>query len=302
MCSTPFGVTVFFTQLARPPPARRRVLNAFRRHCLLHDVEDVQRGSPAGCSTPFGVTVFFTPSPSPTRAGTWVLNAFRRHCLLHGRRSGSRASSSRCSTPFGVTVFFTAQGDWNPSPLTRCSTPFGVTVFFTQLRPVARSSHAVLNAFRRHCLLHSAATGTTATAGVCAQRLSASLSSSHDRRHAPTARPPVLNAFRRHCLLHTRRSTPSRWFGSVLNAFRRHCLLHAVKSPCLANFAGAQRLSASLSSSHNPRLYTGWRGSCAQRLSASLSSSPVTATNATARAVTCSTPFGVTVFFTMRMG
>jgi hypothetical protein len=84
LCSTPFGVTVFTTPSDPPSDPRRRVLNAFRRHCLHHGRRRpnsprgagraqrlsaslssphhsiTQNTNPARCSTPFGVTVFTT--------------------------------------------------------------------------------------------------------------------------------------------------------------------------------------------------------------------------------------------------
>src|SRR5437763_321170 len=83
-----------------------------------------------------------------------------------------------------------------------CSTPFGVTVFFTQRLAGNESRHRVLNAFRRHCLLHTTSTTWPAPRWCGAQRLSASLSSSRNPHHGGRGHRRVLNAFRRYCLLH----------------------------------------------------------------------------------------------------
>ena len=253
-CSTPFGVTVFFTP--KKPALKILAGSAQRLSASLSSSRGPRRTSATArtgaqrlsaslsssrveaghyvaherlCSTPFGVTVFFTHRPHADIAHT-----------------------GRCSTPFGVTVFFTARvADWRPATLCGCSTPFGVTVFFTRTGRAAAPPRRVLNAFRRHCLLHmtpmlsapapqgaqrlSASLSssrpsparTSARVG-CAQRLSASLSSSR-RASRPCSRrgSRVLNAFRRHCLLHAERIDHQFARRGVLNAFRRHCLLHA---------------------------------------------------------------------------
>src|SRR4051794_16141000 len=84
MCSTPFGVTVFCTsdevvRLSVPT----HVLNAFRRHCVLHMIVQSGTQPPDACSTPFGVTVFCTLVVNLDTFRSVVLNAFRRHCVLH---------------------------------------------------------------------------------------------------------------------------------------------------------------------------------------------------------------------------
>ena len=109
------------------------MLNAFRRHCLLHNVgvanatgaDGAQRLS-ASLSSSRDVIVplehrvevlnafrrhclLHDPADADATDLYHVLNAFRRHCLLHADGGGCRcAMSLMCSTPFGVTVFFTS--------------------------------------------------------------------------------------------------------------------------------------------------------------------------------------------------
>ncbi len=83
-----------------------------------------------------------------------------------------------------------------------CSTPFGITAVITEafepgLRPPPR-----------------------------AQRLSASLLSSHDRHRLTRSGHAVLNAFRHHCCHHAAAAACVLAGKSVLNAFRHHCCHH----------------------------------------------------------------------------
>ena len=348
LCSTPFGVTVFFTQLLSSRLQNLTVLNAFRRHCLLHNsrpsicarlIASAQRLSASlsssrrvtswnsvkrECSTPFGVTVFFTTWPcSPSCRGSRC--AQRLSASLSSSRGGGRRAPgrSRCAQRLSASLssspvppllerFFRGSAQrlsaslsssrWSASP------PRWATTSAQRLSASLSSSHFstfavlggipfVLNAFRRHCLLHAAQLRADGLRRRRAQRLSASLSSS---------RPP---------------NSGGRRGVRVLNAFRRHCLLHGRFARQRASAAGAQRLSASLSSSLVTFAQLRVWGACstpfgvtvfftpvrfrvlpssggAQRLSASLSSSRVSEKDRQELTFACSTPFGVTVFFT----
>ena len=232
LCSTPFGITDFFTRPLDTPFSRRgpRVLNAFRHHGLLHQsFGSCDRGSPAGvCSTPFGITDFFTIERCVPLAEIGVPGAqrlYRHHGLLHV-----------AGFAVGMVVLL-------------CSTPFGITDFFTISPPLRYVRRTVLNAFRHHGLLHS-----TGRATILTRRL-------------------VLNAFRHHGLLHNRWAAGWRQVW-VLNAFRHHGLLHRdTIYPVCASVASAQRLSASRTSSQRNAIHAANRN-------------------------LCSTPFGITDFFT----
>ncbi len=281
------------------------------------------------------------------QAAPRVLNASRRHCLLHSRRPCAAATApAPCSTPRGVTAFCTLLGPLLSAAALRCSTPRGVTAFCTQ--PAAEpdaDQQQVLNASRRHCLLHStgpascgrcssaqrlaaslpsargpppAASGLpqgaqrlaaslpsapsswtpSSTSSACAQRLAASLPSARRRHRRPGVPAGVLNASRRHCLLHGSRDDPVRPPRVVLNASRRHCLLHpsgqvtrrtsrdvlnASRRHCLLHI-GSKRTAPSLSRCSTPRGVTAF---CTDDFTPSASPK-----------VECSTPRGVTAFCT----
>ena len=84
-CSTPFGITAWFTSSLPQPGCRRwAVLNAFRHHSLVHRIL-------------VGIDLVFAV----------VLNAFRHHSLVHVARHGDGATLDQCSTPFGITAWFT---------------------------------------------------------------------------------------------------------------------------------------------------------------------------------------------------
>jgi hypothetical protein len=231
------------------PGDARLVLNAFRRHRVLHRA-DVIRG-------PRGIE---------------VLNAFRRHRVLHStcgtrprasssaqrlsaspssalrrprvaarpRRRAQRLSASpssapdwivvlgsspECSTPFGVTEFCTLSISIYGITQSGCSTPFGVTEFCTVGMTV--SPDHMRGAQRLSASPSSAPRASRSRTGSAAgaQRLSASPSSA-PARPKPLARRP----------------------GSVLNAFRRHRVLHGVPPTAITLPKRAQRLSASPSS------------------------------------------------------
>ena len=156
-CSTPFGITASRHWRQRPGPTRlpgaqRLSASLLTSRAVVADADVVA----SKCSTPFGITAFVTD-----------------------RNPISVIHSMVCSTPFGITAFVTMPlcRPGLPDPL-GCSTPFGITAFVTGDGSMWLPSDAtVLNAFRHHCLRHSASLASI-SAKPCAQRLSASLLSS----------------------------------------------------------------------------------------------------------------------------
>ncbi len=188
---------------ARRPRGGGAVLNASRRHCLLH--ASLIRSAMASrmCSTPRGVTAFCT-APSQPRA-------YRPPCAQRLAASLPSALGEdgpagpvqhlRCSTPRGVTAFCTATARATATA-SGCAQRLAASLPSAHhARRGGRVMAAVLNASRRHCLLHrsnclgradltlcSTPRGVTAFCTLC--------------RHRLRDPPLVLNASRRHCLLH----------------------------------------------------------------------------------------------------
>ncbi len=156
-----------------------------------------------------------------------VLNAFRHHWNLHNLVAAGYGCVVQCSTPFGIIGIFTPSCKARMSAgLISCSTPFGIIGIFT-----------------------SRACSTTARS-ASAQRLSASLESSH--RISEINQP------------HVACSTPFGIIGIFTNESAPGCR----------------------------------RGDGAQRLSASLESSPGVNTHISDPQTRCSTPFGIIGIFT----
>src|SRR5437764_949315 len=132
------------------------------------------------CSTPRGVTAFCTPAPASPWPGTSVFHTPRRLRVLPTRARTKRRQEDPRSTPRSVTAFCTLKYD-----------------------AVLPQQMLVLNASRRHCLLHKTILQRQQTIRL------------------------VLNASRRHCLLHAPTGQTGGGHFLVLNASRRHCLLHA---------------------------------------------------------------------------
>ena len=253
-----------------------------------------------------------------------VLNAFRHHCLRHilscpqpihtlraQRLSASLLTSHYkpavlyhgpgwCSTPFGITAYVTFEDVDNWLQPHKCSTPFGITAYVThRALPQERPRHLVLNAFRHHCLRHTAHIGeffavsrcstpfgitAYVTIGTvsrwwsiipCSTPFGITAYVTHVSRPALPCLS-VLNAFRHHCLRHndfeTVRGFPQ---CGVLNAFRHHCLRHSHLRAPHSQAGGAQRLSASLLTSPDEL-------------------------DCTEPNTLCSTPFGITAYVTRR--
>src|SRR5262249_22737950 len=96
LCSTPRGVTAFCTTGGRGLRAVPRVLNASRRHCLLHVAAQLLERAELVCSTPRGVTAFCTPERSFT---TWPCSCAHRLAAplpsARRRAAGGGSMSSR---------------------------------------------------------------------------------------------------------------------------------------------------------------------------------------------------------------
>src|SRR5438270_196564 len=103
-----------------------------------------------------------------------------------------------CSTPLGVTDFSTYGAQLDPNAPVVCSTPLGVTDFSTLQMRMNVTANTVCSPPLGVTDVSTPAGSPAATPASGAQRLSASLTSPHDR--APTRRraPGVLNASRRH--------------------------------------------------------------------------------------------------------
>ncbi len=203
-----------------------------------------------------------------------------------------------CSTPFGIVGIFTRIVVILIIGALLCSTPFGIVGIFT-------------NTNRNHF-----------SDSQSAQRLSASLESSRRARREQSSHVRVLNAFRHRWNLHSSNpvyltsnmlcSTPFGIVGiftpresprparasAVLNAFRHRWNLHCSQAAELGRQSCAQRLSASLESSRQPRVRPACSRFCAQRLSASLESSPSRRLMSLIGFSMCSTPFGIVGIFT----
>src|SRR5262245_19092142 len=187
-CSTPRGVIGFSTGPYRfANLADNRVLNASRRHRLLHKTASgafpgpslsAQRlaASSASPRHPLALAKGFriraqrlaASSASPPssrrscRAPSRVLNASRRHRLLHPsalplartiRRRAQRLAASSASPRLD-------RGRAGDPP--RCSTPRGVIGFSTRALSLGVVAQDVLNASRRHRLLHRSRPGLLA--------------------------------------------------------------------------------------------------------------------------------------------
>ena len=135
-----------------------------------------------------------------------------------------RLPAFRCSTPCGINGIFTPgagacdsgalvlnalRHQWNLHPPCTCR---------------SRMSCCVLNALRHQWNLHTD-TGVRMVACCCAQRLAASMESSHW-----TAQPTTCQS-------------------AVLNALRHQWNLHRILRTRSSNVTGAQRLAASMESS-----------------------------------------------------
>ncbi len=202
------------------------MLNAFRHHCGQHTVEQVvtwEEESAQRLSASLRSTRRMAPG---SFLGLPVLNAFRHHCGRHARPPESSPPPPHCAQRLSASLRSTLDRCSTNAELVRCSTPFGITAVNTRPKPVRTGDRPG------------------------AQRLSASLRSTHcHARHGP-AETRVLNAFRHHCGQH-RNSDSSRAVlnpcaqrlsaslrstravdeelplrGGVLNAFRHHCGQH----------------------------------------------------------------------------
>ncbi len=290
------------------------MLNAFRHHWNLHVGSFVQpRVLVKTCSTPFGIIGIFTrptrrarlcQHPCSTPFGIIgifthghgfvqvnrqpVLNAFRHHWNLHRDFPALQPfrMAARCSTPFGIIGIFTRAGRSRArSRSSSCSTPFGIIGIFTCRASSCKSTPS------------------------CAQRLSASLESSHLRRERlrsrllcstpfgiigiftaglPWSKLPSRGSAQR--LSASLESSPGllkfpAWRrNEVLNAFRHHWNLHylgATRAGLKLNVLNAFRHHWNL---HVHRWFAS-RGvqPSAQRLSASLESSRQRAPSASVR-------------------
>ncbi len=158
-----------------------------------------------------------------------MLNAFRHHCCHHRVQTKPAWSVARCSTPFGITAVITRCGtasQWRLRGAQRLSASLLSSLALaatdgSQLRVLNAFRHhcchhtidhvghhafqVVLNAFRHHCCHHTGTCSKTTAPGQCAQRLSASLLSSHFRSRRSVRNKRVLNAFRHHCCHHATR-------------------------------------------------------------------------------------------------
>ncbi len=184
-----------------------------------------------------------------------------------------------CSTPFGITAWFTSTKALRAFYPRTCSTPFGITAWFTRaMSRVDWRRTEVLNAFRHHSLVHR-----------MWLRLSVAIWC-------------VLNAFRHHSLVHERRSqywAPYTWCAQRLSASQLGSL---TGTGCLrACPICAQRLSASQLGSHSCVYSTRFS---ADVLNAFRHHSLVHsfALETTLSGHLCSTPFGITAWFTLPLG
>src|SRR5205823_4699548 len=154
-----------------------------------------------------------------------------------------------CSTPLGVTAFDTTFGLHRSGIDIGCSTPLGVTAFDTRRTRTSKPAPRVLNASRRHCVRHYGCHGPGSVSPSGAQRLSASLLSTHTE-HAAGCRTCSCSTPLGAAAFDTRTAPPRRGVPRrVLNASRRHCVRHTGgDAKCGRVPVRAQRLSASLRS------------------------------------------------------
>ncbi len=239
----------------RPAPRLRSVLNAFRHHCGQHNSEKSFFHLPAPCSTPFGITAVNT---LPCRSRTWsasraqrlsaslrstlhppghqghahrVLNAFRHHCGQHVRKTGQTARSAAVLNAFrhhcGQHVIVCP-----PWPVAPRAQRLSASLRSTQRPPHRRGP------LNRMC---STPFGITAV-NTCGQRT----------HHSHSGR--VLNAFRHHCGQHVRAIELSPSSRSCSTPFGITAVNTDREVPVYADgTTGAQRLSASLRSTHGGR-------------------------------------------------
>ena len=202
------------------------MLNAFRHHWIRHPRGRLHWGCLCSVLNAFRHHwIRHNNAGNPRVTITNVLNAFRHHWIRHYLEVSDNLSWIMCSTPFGITGFGTPNFFTGITKYDACSTPFGITGFgtWTCLRDYSNAD--------------------------CAQRLSASLDSAHQRRGSDNQQGPVLNAFRHHWIRHTVgltgpragkvcstpfgitgfgtvRSPPRPAVAFVLNAFRHHWIRH----------------------------------------------------------------------------
>ncbi len=202
------------------------MLNAFRHHCCHHLTTRLARQSTVPSAQRLSASLLSSqPSSGLTSPHRVVLNAFRHHCCHHLRQFAELLFALRCSTPFGITAVITPDRDGYEMS-NRCSTPFGITAVITPTIP------------------------RTCPALNCAQRLSASLLSSHVAR---VLLPLITGSAQRlsaSLLSSLESGREDRSASLVLNAFRHHCCHHNTAAPAMTRpNNSAQRLSASLLSS-----------------------------------------------------
>ena len=143
------------------------VLNAFRHHCVRHFCLSRALAVSLMCSTPFGITAFDTTGLAARRSSR--LRAQRLSASLRSTRQVPVGGLIvlRCSTPFGITAFDTYKGKMFRQDSKLCSTPFGITAFDTNHRRPEQLRPRVLNAFRHHCVRHTATSSATGTGTLC---------------------------------------------------------------------------------------------------------------------------------------
>ena len=202
-CSTPCGVIAFITRTdsrGRPVPIGAQRLAASLRSSHDHDLDGrglrfgaqrlaaSLRSSPAQdcvggkcrvCSTPCGVIAFITV----------CLGVGRRRITSAQRLAASLRSSRRlamfhllhqrwCSTPCGVIAFITRSSARVPPPPLRAQRLAASLRSSRGHRRRVLPAAQVLNALRRHCVHHDSHEASRKLMS-CAQRLAASLRSSH---------------------------------------------------------------------------------------------------------------------------
>ena len=180
LCSTPFGITDFRTNLAHVRAELRdvlnafrhhrfphsamagddidpeRVLNAFRHHRFPHPFSCIKRTRRRSCAQRLSASqISALDLDVQGLAQHEVLNAFRHHRFPHRVAPPAKASCSSVLNAFRHHRFpHTWHADRSPDSV-RCSTPFGITDFRTrELDKLSDWRIGVLNAFRHHRFPH----------------------------------------------------------------------------------------------------------------------------------------------------
>ncbi len=163
MCSTPFGITAWFTPVrgrARPRYCTRaQRLSASqlgspcqtRSGCVPSDSAQRLSASQLGshenrlefshcsvCAQRLSASQLGSPTVIPgALQGNYVLNAFRHHSLVHWIMPRQAAQTAAGAQRLSASQLGSRLPRLPPEWIPKCSTPFGITAWFTDGSPMA---------------------------------------------------------------------------------------------------------------------------------------------------------------------